>query len=97
MNVVWIESLHNLHCPACDGRLVQQGRRCSVPDRGGPRYVGEVGTLACRQGHCLPDRAALYEYRARRGHAASATVREVPPPHRPRARAGRAPVDLTIS
>lgn len=80
MNVVWIESLHNLHCPSCGRRLVQRGRRCHVAHRPGPHYVGDVGTLTCAQGHPLPDRVALYDYRARHGHAASAAVREVPPP-----------------
>jgi hypothetical protein len=76
---VWIQSVHNLHCPSCDTRLVQRGR-CAVPEQGAARYVGEVGTLACPSGHVLPDRPVLYAYRDRRGLAGSAPVREVPGP-----------------
>jgi hypothetical protein len=76
---VWIQSLHNLHCPTCDRRLVQRARRCLVPGTAELRYVGEVGTLTCEKGHPLPGRAALYAYRAQRRHPVCASVREVGP------------------
>jgi hypothetical protein len=83
---VWIQSLHNLHCPTCGRRLVQRARRCQVPGAAAPRYVGEVGTLTCQEGHPLPGRGALYAYRAQRRHPARATVREVAGPLRDGAR-----------
>lgn len=82
MEGVWIESLHNLHCPRCDERLVQQAARVPLPGRKVHVYVGEVGTLACPAGHWLPEREALYAYRARAGHAPRAAVTEVRAPHR---------------
>jgi hypothetical protein len=82
MDAVWIQSLHNLHCPRCDTRLVQQAGRFTVPERETPVYVGEVGTLACPAGHPLPERTLLYAYRARSGHATHAPASEVVPPAR---------------
>ena len=66
LDVVWIQSLHHLHCPTCDRRLVQRAQRCLVPEEGAVRYVGEVGTLTCEEGHALPGRSALYAYRTMR-------------------------------
>lgn len=77
---VWIESLHNLHCPTCDTPLVEQAGRYLVLDRPRPVYVGEVETLTCRDGHPLPSRADLYDYRDLRGIPAQAPVREVAAP-----------------
>jgi hypothetical protein len=77
---VWIQSVHNLHCPTCDSRLVEQAGRYRVSDRPAPVYVGEVETLTCPDGHVLPDREALYDYRDRRGIPAQASVTEVAPP-----------------
>ena len=80
MSSVWIQSVHNLHCPTCDSRLVEQAGRYVVSDRPAPVYVGEVETLTCRGGHPLPDRNTLYAYRDGRGIPARATVAEVAPP-----------------
>jgi hypothetical protein len=77
---VWIQSVHNLHCPTCGRRLVQRAGRYAVPARRRPVYVGEVGTLACRSGHPLPDRESLYAHRDRIGVPWTAPVREVAPP-----------------
>ena len=78
---VWILSLHNLHCPQCDTRLVERaGRFDDVPGRLGPVHVGEVGTLSCRAGHPLPSREELYAHREERGRPRTAAVREVPAP-----------------
>jgi len=86
---VWILSPHNLHCPECDTRLVEQAGRFEVPGRPAPVHVGEVGTLTCRAGHALPSRQALYAHREARGRPRTATVREVPPPDRaPAVRSG---------
>ncbi len=82
MDELWTQSLHNLHCPHCDERLVQQAARVALPGRQVHVYVGEVGTLACPAGHPLPDRETLYAYRARAGHAPQAPVSEVRPPRR---------------
>jgi len=82
MEAIWVQSLHNLHCPHCDARLVQMARRCFVPERAVHHYVGEVGTLLCPGGHRLPDREVLYAYRSERGHAVRAPVSEVVPPRR---------------
>ncbi len=76
----WIQSLHNLHCPTCDDRLVEQAGRFEVHERRQPVYVGHVETLTCREGHPLPDRAVLYRYREQRGLPPAAPVQEVPPP-----------------
>jgi hypothetical protein len=78
---VWIQSVHNLHCPRCGTRLVQQAGRYDLPYRPAPVYVGEVETLTCRAGHALPDRNTLYAYRDRRGLPWQTPVREVAPPH----------------
>lgn len=80
MDAIWVQSLHNLHCPRCDTRLVQQAGRFFVEERPQPVYVGEVGTLACPGGHALPEREVLYAYRAERGHPPTAPVAEVFPP-----------------
>jgi hypothetical protein len=80
MDAIWIQSLHNLHCPRCDSRLVQRAGRFFVPERAAHYYVGEVGTLACPGGHPLPEREVLYAYRSERGHAVSAPVAEAGPP-----------------
>lgn len=80
MNALWIQSLHNLHCPTCDTRLVEQAGRYAVAHLPAPVYVGEVATLTCREGHPLPDREVLYAYRDERGIPASAPVHEVEPP-----------------
>ncbi len=77
---VWIQSLHNLHCPTCGARLVEQAGRYEVPERSRPVYVGEVGTLCCTAGHPVPPREELYDHRERRGLPRSAPVREVVPP-----------------
>ena len=77
---VWIQSVHNLHCPTCDRRLVERAGRYRVAHRPAPVYVGEVETLTCRDGHLLPDRGELYAYRDDRGIPRQATVREVAPP-----------------
>jgi len=80
MEAIWVQSLHNLHCPRCDRRLVQQANRFFVPERAAHYYVGEVGTLVCPGRHPLPSREALYDYRAARGHPLHAPVSEVAPP-----------------
>jgi len=80
MDALWVQSLHNLHCPQCDHRLVQQAGRHFHRAREAFVYVGQVGTLACPTGHVLPDREELYAYRTHRGHAPSAPVTEVAPP-----------------
>lgn len=82
MEAIWVESLHNLHCPRCDTRLVQQAQLCFAPERATHHYVGEVGTLACPGGHALPGREALYAYRSEQGHAMNAPVSEVEMPLR---------------
>lgn len=82
MDAIWIQSLHNLHCPSCDSRLVQLARRHFHSQLGSPVYVGEVGTLICPHRHPLPDREELYDYRARQGYATAAAVCEVVPPTR---------------
>jgi hypothetical protein len=80
MVTVWIQSVHNLHCPRCHSRLVERAGRCAVVHRPGPVYVGEVGTLRCPAGHPLPPRDELYDYRERRGLPWVVPVAEVPPP-----------------
>lgn len=82
MDEVWISSLHNLHCPRCGVRLVQQAARCLVEERAVLVYVGEIGTLVCPAGHGLPHREALYAYREELGHPPTAPVTEVPSPVR---------------
>ena len=82
MDALWVESLHNLHCPRCDARLVQRAARVPLPGRQVHVYVGEVGTLACPAGHRLPARESLYDYRAWAGHAPRAAVTEVGAPQR---------------
>jgi hypothetical protein len=74
---LWVHSLHNLHCPTCDERLLQRARRFFVPERAAHYVVGEVGTLACPHRHPLPEREALYVYRAERGNAEDAPVAAV--------------------
>ena len=80
MTALWIQSVHNLHCPTCDTRLVERGRRCALQHRARSVYVGEVGTLTCAYRHPLPDRVALYDYREEQGHPPVAPVAEVPAP-----------------
>ncbi|MGY1743717.1 MULTISPECIES: hypothetical protein [unclassified Blastococcus] len=82
MHDVWIESPHNLHCPRCDRRLVQQAGVHFHSRLQSPVYVGEVSTLSCPGGHRLPDRQELYSLRERRGYAPVASVSQVPPPLR---------------
>jgi hypothetical protein len=82
MHDVWIESPHNLHCPRCDRRLVQQAGVHFHSRLQSPVYVGEVSTLACPAGHGLPERPELYSHRERRGYAPAASVSRVPPPRR---------------
>ncbi|UOX99734.1 hypothetical protein [Blastococcus sp. PRF04-17] len=79
MEAVWIESLHNLHCPHCDSRLLQRAGRHFHSALGAQVYVGDVDSLACPDGHRLPGRDQLYDYRAQQGHAAVAPVSEVGP------------------
>jgi hypothetical protein len=81
MASVWIRSVHNLHCPTCDARLVERGERFVVRERRTVMYVGDVGTQVCRNGHALPDRESLYSYRDAKGHPRSAPVSEVSAPH----------------
>src|SRR5829696_4179312 len=50
MASVWMESVHHLHCPTCDARLVEQAGRYDVMQRRHPVYVGEVTTLTCPAG-----------------------------------------------
>ena len=80
MGAVLIQSLHNLHCPRCDSRLVQRAGRRFHSELQTRVYVGEVGTLACPEGHTLPDRQELYDYRERQGYPAIAPVSEIGPP-----------------
>jgi len=81
MASVGMESVHHLHCPTCDARLVEQAGRYDVMQRRHPVYVGEVTTLTCPAGHRLPhDRGQPHNYRDRRGHPPEAPVREVAPP-----------------
>lgn len=82
MDDVWIESPHNLHCPRCDRRLMQQAGIHFHSTLQSPVYVGEVSTLTCPGGHRLPDRQELYSLRERRGYAPVASVSQVPPPLR---------------
>ena len=77
---LWIESLHNLHCPSCDRRLIERATLHLPDGQRDPVVVGEVGTLQCPTGDPLPDRAFLYALRAVTGRPAVAAVREVPPP-----------------
>ena len=79
MAAVWIESMHNLHCPTCDARLVQEAGRFDPMGRPDPVYVGSE-RLACRAGHSLPSMDSLYAYRDERGYPADAAYSEVPPP-----------------
>ena len=79
MEAIWVQSVHNLHCPSCDSRLVQRAERRFHAERQIPVYVGEVGTLSCPDGHPLPDRQELYDYRAQQGHAPAAPVSAVVP------------------
>ncbi|MGY5883517.1 hypothetical protein [Modestobacter lacusdianchii] len=77
---VWILSVHNLHCPECDSRLIERAGRCVVPGRRSPVHVGEVGTLRCPVGHPLPPREQLYAHREAQGRPRTAEVWEVAPP-----------------
>ncbi|MGY1841618.1 MULTISPECIES: hypothetical protein [unclassified Modestobacter] len=77
---VWVQSVHNLHCPRCNSRLVEQAGRFAVAERPSPVYVGEVGTLQCPEGHVLPPRDVLYAHREQRGLPRAAPVAEVDAP-----------------
>jgi hypothetical protein len=77
MDAVWIQSLHNLHCPNCDSRLIERAHRHFHSALGTDVYVGDVHTLSCPDGHLLPDRQQLYDYRAEQGHAPVAPVAEL--------------------
>ncbi|WP_143087050.1 hypothetical protein [Geodermatophilus ruber] len=78
---VWIESLHNLHCPTCESRLVEHAGRFDVIGRPDPGYTADPRTLMCPSGHVLPDdQHALYEHRDNRGYPQEATTREVRAP-----------------
>lgn len=85
-----IESVHNLHCPTCDARLLEEAGRFQVLGevRGEPGPVKYVvdGNRApvCPADHPLPDVAALYAYRDSKGYPPEAPAREVPWPYRPR-------------
>ncbi|WP_460682896.1 hypothetical protein [Modestobacter lapidis] len=91
---VWILSVHNLHCPSCDTRLIERAGRFAVPGRPGPVHVGEVGTLCCRAGHPLPSREDLYAHRDAQGHPWTAPVLEVAPPSGVRSEAGPSSASL---
>jgi hypothetical protein len=82
MHEIWVQTPHNLHCPRCDRRLVQQAGVHFHSRLQSHVYVGEVGTLACPGGHRLPERPELYAHRERRGYAPVAPVSQVPPPRR---------------
>lgn len=77
MDAIWVRSLHNLHCPSCDNRLVQRAAQHFHRGVRGHVYVGVVGTLRCPDGHSLPGRAELYDYRAQRLGGSAAPVTEV--------------------
>lgn len=83
MPAVWIENLHNLHCPTCDARLVARAGKFEPMGRPDPVYQEEGSSLTCPAGHQLPDGAELYAYANRAGHevpAMGSPVREVPAP-----------------
>ncbi len=78
---VWIESLHNLQCPTCDARLVEQAGRVHPIRQLDRIYHSDPRTLTCPAGHQLPvDHHALYAYRNEHGHPQDAPIREVPRP-----------------
>jgi hypothetical protein len=77
---IWVSSVHNLHCPTCDNRLVELAGRFAVREHPAPVYVGHVETLTCRDGHPLPDRESLYAYRDEQGLPPKAPIQEVAPP-----------------
>jgi hypothetical protein len=82
MSDVWIESLHNLHCPTCDARLVEQAGKFEPLGRPDPVYITDGRSLTCPAGDPLPtDRDALYAYRDAQGHPMEPlSVRETWPP-----------------
>jgi hypothetical protein len=77
MESIWGQSLHNLHCPQCDRRLMQRASRRFHTERRIPVYVGQVGTLRCPSGHGLLGIQALYDYRDMQGHPSTAPVSEI--------------------
>ena len=80
MDAIWVSSLHGLHCPRCDRRLVQQA---AIHFHSGLRslvYVGRANTLACPGGHRLPDRQDLDAYRSRRERVRCTPVSGGAPP-----------------
>ncbi|MGY1813410.1 hypothetical protein [Blastococcus sp. SYSU D00820] len=80
MHAIWVQAPHNLHCPRCDRRLVQQA---DVHGHGREEFVDvdDASTLTCPGGHRLPTPQELYDHRERRGYAPVAPVSQVPPPH----------------
>jgi hypothetical protein len=82
MHAIWVQTPHNLHCPRCDRRLVQQAGVQFRSRLQSPVSVGEMSTLACPGGHQLPEHQELYAHRERRGYAPVASVSQVPPPRR---------------
>lgn len=78
--MVWIESLHNLHCPTCDSRLIEPAGRHDVLGRADPVYLVDGHSAVCPNGHTLPEPDELYAYRDRAGHPMEISAREVPPP-----------------
>ncbi len=80
---VWIENLHNAHCPTCDTRLIARAGCFRPVGRDTPTYVQDGRSLTCRAGHALPQERDLKAYNNEHGHMpppADATVREVEPP-----------------
>ena len=81
MPMVWITSLHNLHCPSCDARLIEQAGRFEPMGRPDPIYQADPRTLTCPNGHRLPeDQDELYTYRDEKGHPPEEPPTEVAPP-----------------
>lgn len=80
MDAIWIQTPHNLHCPRCDRRLVQQAGSHVHSRLPSHVHVGEGESLACPNGHGLPARDELDAHRERRGYAPVASVSQVPPP-----------------
>lgn len=78
MASVWIESMHNLHCPTCDGRLIERAGRHDVMQRPDPVYIADAASGRCPEGHPLPHSDALYAYRDAQGHPAEAPFKELP-------------------
>jgi hypothetical protein len=78
---VWIESMHNLHCPTCDDRLIERAGRFDVLGKSTPTYVGDGNRPpVCPNGHAQPPVEQLYVYRDEKGYPPEAPFSEVPPP-----------------